>query len=112
MRQLAFSEGFVANTENELISKIKDLAVTTLHPSVHVVALHQMLQQENESIKAFTARVKGTASNCRLTKTCSKAGCDQEVSYLEETCFHVVMSGLIDQTLREKVLTQAMLNCH
>ena len=45
LRQLAFSEGFVANTEIELISKIKDLAVTTLHPSVHVVALHQMLQQ-------------------------------------------------------------------
>ena len=110
LRQLAFSEGFVANTEIELISKIKDLAVTTLHPSVHVVALHQMLQQENESIKAFTARVKGTASNCRLVKTCSKVDCDQEVSYLEETCFHVVMSGLIDQNLREKVLTQAMLN--
>ena len=110
LRQLAFSEGFVAKTETELISKIKDLAVTTLHPSVHVVALHQMLQQENESIKAFTARVKGTASNCRLIKTCSKVDCDQQVSYLEETCFHVVMSGLIDQNLREKVLTQAMLN--
>ena len=81
LRQLAFSEGFAAQTENELITKNKDLAVTTLHPSVHVVALHQMMQQENESIKAFTARVKGTASNCRLTKTCSKVGCAQEVSY-------------------------------
>ena len=35
--------------------------------------------------------------------------CDQSVPYLEETCYHVVMSDLSDQDLREKVLAQAML---
>ena len=30
-------------------------------------------------------------------------------SFLEETCYHVVMSGISDIDLNEKVLTQAML---
>ena len=64
LRQLAFSEGFTANIEDKLLLKIKDLAVTVLHSSLHVVALHQMSQQEGESVKAFAARVKGTANNC------------------------------------------------
>ena len=109
LRQLAFSEGFTANSEAELLTQIKSLAVTILHPSVHVISLHQMSQQESETVKSFSARVKGTATNCNLNKTCTKSGCNQSVPYLEETCYHVVMSGLSDQDLREKVLAQAML---
>ena len=29
---------------------------------------------------------------------------------MEETCHHMVMSGLLEQDLKEKVVTQAMLN--
>ena len=68
-----------------------------------------MKQQDGETVKAFSARVKGTASNCNLTKTCFKTGCTQTNSFLEETCYHVVMSGISDIDLNEKVLTQAML---
>ena len=109
LRQLAFSEGSTATTEEELLKKIKDLAVTVLHSSVHVVNLHKMTQAEGETAKAFAARVRGTANNCTLAKACPKADCTQRVSYVEETCFHVVMAGLRDEELREKVLTQAML---
>ena len=109
LRQLAFSEGYQATTEAELLKQIKELSVTVLHPSVHIVALHQMKQQEGETVKAFSARVKGTASNCNLTKTCSRTDCNQTNSFLEETCYHVVMSGISDIDLSEKVLTQAML---
>ena len=109
LRRLAFSEGTQANTEAALLLQIKSLSVTILHPSVHVVSLHDMKQQESETVKSYTARVKGTASNCSLTKKCTRAGCNQDVSYLEETCYHVVMTGLGDADLREKVLTQAML---
>ena len=62
LRELAFHQGFVANTEAELLTRIKDLAVTVLHPSVHLVNLHRgMQQQEGESGKLFAARVTGTA---------------------------------------------------
>ena len=106
LRQLAFNEGSSFTNVNQLMSTIKCLSVTTLHPSVHVVALHQMKQDEGETTKAFAARVKGSAKNCNLTKKCT---CQLDVSYLEETSYHVVMSGLYDGALKDKVLTQAML---
>ena len=31
------------------------------------------------------------------------------MSFVDETCYHVVMAGLADKELREKVLTQAIM---
>ena len=93
----------------ELLPAIKKLAVTSLHPSVHVVALHQLRQDSSESTKAYSARVKGLAKNCNLVKTCTRDGCSEKVSSVQETCDHVVMAGLASEELKEKVLTQPML---
>ena len=109
LEKLAFSDGCSGLNSETLLNRIKLLAVTTLHPSVHVVNLHQMKQNTGESTKSFSARVKGVAGNCNLSKECSNIGCTENISYLEETCYHVVMSGISNQELREKVLTQAML---
>ena len=67
-----------------------------------------MQQQDGEQIKAFAARVKGTAKNCHLTIKCIKEECDPEVPYLEETTYHVVMAGIHNQVLCEKIKAQAM----
>ena len=109
LEKLAFSDGSENLTSDTLLEKIKSLAVTTLHPSVHVVTLHQMKQNDQETTKAFSARVKGTANNCDLQKRCPKPGCGEVVSFNDETCYHVVMAGLVNQDLKDKVLTQAML---
>ena len=109
LERLAFQDGLQASTAEDLLSKIKTLAVTAIHPSLHVVALHQLKQNEQESTKAFSARVRGVAANCNLEKKCSETNCPKVVSFLEETCYHVVMTGLLDENLKEKVLTQAML---
>ena len=109
LQRLAFNDGLDDNSSESLIASIKKLAVTVLHPSVHVVNLHQMKQVEGETVKAFSAKVKGLASNCNLTKQCSSLSCSEKVSFLEETCFHVVMAGIADSDMKEKILTQAML---
>ena len=109
LQRLAFNDGLDDNSSESLIASIKKLAVTVLHPSVHVVNLHQMKQVEGETVKAFSAKVKGLASNCNLTKQCSNLSCSEKVSFLEETCFHVVMAGIADSDMKEKILTQAML---
>ena len=72
LRQLAFSEGGedLLTTEALMLEKIKSLAVTVLHPSVHIVALHDMKQLPSETVKSFSARVRGTAANCNLSKKC------------------------------------------
>ena len=61
LRQLAFSEGFSATTKDELLQKIKDITVTVLHPSVHVVSLYYMTQLDGVTVEAFAARMKRTA---------------------------------------------------
>ena len=111
LRQLAFSEGAeeTLNTEALMLVRIKSLAVTVLHASVHIVTLHDMKQLPSETVKSFSARVRGTAANCELSKTCTSATCEQKVSFLEDTCYNIVLSGLHDSNMRDRALTQAML---
>ena len=85
LRQLAFNEGSEETlTSKELmLARIKSLAVTVLHSSVHIVSLHNMTKMPEESVKAFSARVRGTAANCNLSKSCPQD--NAVVSYQEET---------------------------
>ena len=109
MERLAFQDGLNTLNSDELLSSIKRLAVTTLHPSLHVVALHNLSQHSDESTKAFSARVRGVAVNCNLVKQCSATSCTENVSFVNETCYHVVMAGIASAELKEKILTQAMM---
>ena len=93
------------DTEEKLRDKLKSLAVTTLHSSVHLIALRDLQQGSTEGIRAFVARCRATASNCGLTKKCQ--GCQEEVSFIEETLFGVVLAGLHDGNIQQKVLSLA-----
>ena len=72
LRQLAFAEGGTTNltTEQQMTTRIKSLAVVSLHSSVHVVHLHEMRQQSDENVHAFATRVRGIGSSCSLQKKC------------------------------------------
>lgn len=72
---MAFSEGSADSLviEELPLARIKSLAVTILHPSVHIVALHELKQLPSEICKSFSAKVWGNAANCNLTKQCTKA---------------------------------------
>ena len=111
LRQLAFSEGSEdsLNTEDLMLARIKSLAVTVLHASVHIVTLHDMKQLPSETVKSFSARVRGTAANCELTKPCPAPACTQTISFLEDTCYNIVLTGLHCSDMRDRALTQAML---
>ena len=108
LKKLAFDQGDVdsLNTEKLMLQRIKSLAVAVLHTAVHTVHLHESKQLPDETCKTFAARVRGTASNCTLSKKCD---CGQDVSYLEETVYHVVLAGIMDGELQEACTTQALL---
>ena len=110
LKQLSFDQGDVddLNTEELMLARIKSLAVTVQHAAVHTVALHSAQQHTDESTKAFAARVRGIASNCNLSKK-SGCACNIDVSYLEETVYHVVLAGLRDRDLQERCTSQALL---
>ena len=108
LKKLAFDQGDVdaLNTEDLMMKRIKSLAVAVLHTAIHTVRLHEAAQIPEESCKAFAARVRGIASNCSLDKKCE---CGKDVSFLEETVYHVVLAGLRDRELQEACTTQALL---
>ena len=44
LERLAFNDGVVATNQITLLAEMKLLAVTILHPSVHIMSLHSMKQ--------------------------------------------------------------------
>ena len=108
LRRLAFDQGGKddLDSEEKMLSRIRGLAVSVLHAAVHTVSLHEAQQASTESTKAFSARVRGIATNCDLSKTCV---CKKEVSFLDETVYHVVLAGLYDRDMQERALSAAIL---
>merc|ERR1712240_905335 len=111
LRKLAFHLGDIAaiTTEAAMMERIRTLAVSVLHAAVHTVTLHESVQQPNESVKTFAARVRGIAANCVLETECTRDGCNQMVSFAEATVYHVVLAGLSDRDLQSRCTAQALL---
>ena len=82
------------NTVDMLLARMKELAVVKVHESVHLMHLYQMVQDSDEAIRAFVARVTGTADVCGMTLICPREGCDTKVSYREEVVKQVVIHGM------------------
>ena len=108
VKRLAFDQGGkeTLTSEDLMLARIRQLAVSVLHAAVHTVALHDARQTGDESTKAFAARVRGTAANCELAKDCS---CGLKVSFLEETVYHVVLAGLRDRDMQDRCLSAAIM---
>ena len=109
LERLAFQDGISESDPVKLIAATKSLTVTTVHPALYVVSLHETKQFPQETVKAFSAQVRGMAKNCKLTKTCMAVACTESVSITEETRYHVILAGIHDETLKKKTLTQAMI---
>ena len=95
------------NTEVGLKEKMYKLAVVTLHSAVHLVTLRKLQQTQSETIREFVARARNIASNCNLSKTCPADGCATVVDYLDETVFGVVLAGLRDHNIQQRILSLA-----
>ena len=75
-----------------------------LHLAVHTVYLFDAKQMPEETVKAFSARVWDIAASCKLTKTCPHHTYWANMSFLEETVYNTVLSGLRDWELQERCL--------
>ena len=93
------------DTEAKLLDKMKSLAVVTLHSAVHLVELRNLQQGQHEPIRKFVARARNIATSCDLSKKC--AGCARDVSFLDETVFGVVLAGIRDTNIQQKILSLA-----
>ena len=109
LKHLAFDQGGKGDltTKKVMLAMIRSLAVTKLHTAIHIVNLHDAKQTVEASTNAFAARIRGIAANCNLSKACTKAKCDTKVSFVDETIFNIILFGLRDHKMQERVLAAA-----
>ena len=69
-----YGEQLDTKTEQELIAKMHQLAVVAQNHLVNIVRLRSMLQDNDESIRSYLARLKGAANVCNLTVSCGVDG--------------------------------------
>ena len=95
-------------TEEVVLKKIKALAVRQENIMVARVELHNMHQDIDESIRSFSARVKGQADVCRYILSCPS--CSYDVSYTEEIMKDIIVKGVSDNEIQLDILSNGNQN--
>ena len=95
------------DTEDKFLARMKELAVIKIHKSVHLMNLYRMVQDSDEAIRAFVARVNGTADMCGMTVRCPKEDCDTDVSYRDEVVQQVIIHGMSNLDIKQRVLSRS-----
>ena len=60
-------------------------------------------QQQDENVRHFLSRLKGIASHCDFNTKCS---CGLRVSYTENITLFKLVSGLVDEEIKEDILSR------
>ena len=106
LRSRVYDSGDFAslNTVALLLARMKELAVVTVHKSVHIMNLYKMVQQSDENIKAFSARLTGTAEMCGMSVRC--VTCRVDISYRDEVVKQIIITGMFNLDIRQRVLSR------
>lgn len=88
-------------SEEDIVGAMKSLAVVDVAATVRMTELLCMKQDHGEGIRAFVARVRGTANICALVKKCA---CGANVNYTDEIVRWVILAGLSSTDIAREVL--------
>ena len=103
--QRVFDTGMYANLETSelFLEKMKELAVFTVFKAVHLCNLYQLTQESENTIHAYVSRVTATADMCGMTMKCT---CGLDNSYRDLVVHQLVIHGMRDQEIRQRVLSR------
>ena len=85
-------------TEKQVLQAIKTLPIREENTMVARIALHNMRQDRDETVRAFGARLRGQASMCKFAQQCP--ACDANVDYTDAMVKDVLCRGLADGNLQ------------
>ena len=88
--------------EKEVLDAMRFLAVREESVMVARVALSNLHQDHDESVRSFCARLKGQASVCKYIIPCT--GCNQEVDYTQQILRDVLSRGIADPDIQLELL--------
>ena len=81
---------------------MRSLAVREESVMVARVALNNLHQDHDESIRSFCARLKGQACVCKYVVACTC--CNQEVNYTSQILRDVLIRGIADSDIQLELL--------
>ena len=92
-------------SEEELLIQIKNLAVPKRSTLIERNVMRGMIQEENEDIEHYAARLKGQAEMCNYVVTCTKPACNTVISYVDDEIKDQLCKGLYDQEILQNLLS-------
>ena len=81
-----------------LLAAMRSLAVIPVATCVLRTELLQLRQERDETVRAFSARVRGKAETCAFSTTCERG---KDVDYI---IHHVLLNGLYNPDSRREIL--------
>ena len=90
--------------EEELLKRIKAIAVLEVAATVRINDLYETTQGHGEGARAFCARLRSKAETCPFEVTCSATSCEQKTSYRDDIVRHQLLKGLASQEIKREVL--------
>ena len=94
-------------SEKDLLDEIEILAVEKQSNLVHTVALMSAVQERDEGVRHFVARLRGLAAVCDLTIV-TKCSCNLEVkvSAVDSWILLLLVKNLYDSEIRQEVMSK------
>ena len=96
--------------EDTLLLRMQELVVRFENPAVQVQTFLAINQQADEGVRHFLSRLKGVATHCNFVVKCSGADCGETVSYADNVIRFKLVSGLMDEEIKEDVLAAGELD--
>ena len=94
-------------SEKDLLDMFRLCSIRAQNKLVNVVEFLNSSQNVEEPIAKFISRVRGQSKVCDFTVKCTKEGCNTMISYSDQLCAHVIVRGLEDPDIQERVLALA-----
>ena len=92
-------------SEDQVLAAMKTVAVREENAMVARVALHDMRQERDETVRSFGARIRGQAGVCKFSVECPQ--CHTKVNYTDSILRDVLSRGLADHEIQLDLLGDA-----
>jgi hypothetical protein len=96
-----------ALNEDQLLEKIKTLAIKGKNKAVHRQEFYAMSQAPGQPIQAFIAKLRSKAEHCQFTFKCVSAACNRQTnSYAESMVADQMVVGCCDKDIQGEILAK------
>ena len=101
-RSIGMGHTLTDGPEEEILTLVRRLAIIEENTMVAQVALHNMRQDRDETVRSFSARIRGQAGVCKFVIPCPDRS--QTAHYTEDVLRDVVIRGLEDPEIQLDLL--------